>query len=804
MNDTERHGFVNFSVFSPSTLWSFLYWAHKFAHRTKVQTTIMNRLLVNTTPAAFTTLLSRHVEQQHPFVLRDSIHRKSSSDVNNNNNSINSNNSMAAVSSRQQDDAAAATAMPLLGRAMLMETLPMMQSPTPPSPTHDHHPTTTTTPCVSTGDHHHLHPTPEETRQQHPVVPYDEGMWLYRDDVLPCTLTMNMTPDTIAWYNSAQQQMLQGEYTSALGCWKDVLEQQQQQQQLDATNMMQSALLCHRIHHSIGYCCYRVGNNLEAKQSYHRSFAIATESHLAPIHIAAARNALAVLQLLEDTSQANETITILRECYDVYVQQFGIHSCEAATILNNVARAQYLSGNNFQHALESFELCLHIRLHLLGYNSMDVAVTICNIGQTYHRLGQYELALEKYHIFVYLCHEYFCSNQRDVATIVLHMADIYAMQGNVSTAKIYYQHVLELRRVFGDHIADRNKIMFHLGNIYYDEQEYDTALQCYMECIQMEQNNIRNPPPQTTTIASSSTLDDHHHHDYHSNMIPILMKIAVIQRHRKCYMSALQVFAKLHGLQLQLYGPNSNEVARTVSYMGLTCYEQRDLAMALTYYVDALHIQLINNLYEDSSEVASTLNSIGLVLFHQGLYDHAKSCFVDSLRMKIKFLGPHHHDVAILWYNIASTYYDQGNTETAILYFKEVIRIEREKPTVPQSDTTNVSSSCCGLVRTLQKLGTIYMGNGELTEAMEYFTQALDAEQAKGPGQCHDRCVAKLYNCMGNIHLQRAEVAEMMDCYMRASRLYRRIQNHHTASFSITGYTFYYLSRMHPPSAAAA
>ena len=387
-----------------------------------------------------------------------------------------------------------------------------------------------------------------------------------------------------------------------------------------------------------------------------------------------------------------------------------------------------------------------------------MCVTICNIGQTYARLGRLDLALAHYQMFVTLCDKYFCSNHRDVATIVTYMADIYYRQRDFAKAQRHYERALEIRAAVWERGA--------------------------------------NDPLEDT--------------------IPILLQLGDILKQQKSFGSALNLYTKLCHIQSQVYGPNSHQVIGTLSCIAVIHYQQGNFTMALNQYTTVLQKQLILHSSTDHSDIAGTLNSIGLILFHQEVYHQAKTCFCESLRIKLKLLGPHHHEIAVLWYNIASVYYSQGDHDTAIAYYKESVRIECERHGLDPDDptrTTNATSTSLkqvplsagsSIVRSLQKLGVIYQENGDFEEALKYFSQALELELQKGADARDNGSLGKLFNILGNIHLQCANVDQMMKCYIQASRIYRRINDRHRVSFTISGYGFYYLSRMYPPCAATA
>jgi hypothetical protein len=48
-----------------------------------------------------------------------------------------------------------------------------------------------------------------------------------------------------------------------------------------------------------------------------------------------------------------------------------------------------------------------------------------------------------------------------------------------------------------------------------------------------------------------------------------------------------------------------------------------------------------------------------------------------SLRIRCKILGANNRDVAILWYNIATIFFEIGEDDEAMKCYKETLRVER-------------------------------------------------------------------------------------------------------------------------------
>ena len=107
------------------------------------------------------------------------------------------------------------------------------------------------------------------------------------------------------------------------------------------------------------------------------------------------------------------------------------------------------------------------------------------------------------------------------------------------------------------------------------------------------------------------------------------------------------------------------------------------------------------------------------------------------------------------------------------------------------------------VITTLQHIGLVYQRRSDLEEALQYFTEALDLQINK----CTPNSVAaaRLYNLIGNIHLQQGNTAAMMDCYSTAVRIYNQHQpNRPDSTLIVAGHNLYGFSKIHPPGAPVA
>ena len=112
---------------------------------------------------------------------------------------------------------------------------------------------------------------------------------------------------------------------------------------------------------------------------------------------------------------------------------------------------------------------------------------------------------------------------------------------------------------------------------------------------------------------------------------------------------------------------------------------------------------------------------------------------------------------------------------------------------------------------TLQHLGSIFQKTGQLDEALKCFLDALNVETRRAAGgsssssssSSSQDSIGKIWNLVGNVHLQQGNTAAMMDSFTQALRIFRN-QGLPDSTLSIAGYNLYGLSKIHPPCAPTA
>lgn len=603
----------------------------------------------------------------------------------------------------------------------------------------------------------------------HLTTEYDEGMYAYQDLIDTESAPRNpLSRASSCLYNLAQMCIHRGEYEEA-SKWLEMASTRLKVNDVRASEGDSMKLFM--ITHNLGYCAYRLGNLEESRQFYSDARAICLSAKLGQDPVAATDVALAVLLFHTSIDNLEPALRIMKSTLPIYWIRFGV-SKQVGALLNNIGRVQYMLGN-YEAAESAYEESLEIRRKCLDANSIDVAATVCNAGRAHHQQGHFDQAIECYREFLEWSRRNPDSNQRDVVIICKCMADIFRERGEKVTAKAMYEKALAMgKSTLGPYHPEVAQTLCMLGRLHYELEDLDASLEYYTEGLNIEKSLLS--------------------YGYEPQILDTLASIAQIHRQRQDSLAAFLAYAEMYALQVQLHGPNDLALSTTLSNMGLMEYQLKAYSAAFVLYQAALCIQRDHYPSDEHLCIASTLNSIGLVLFNKGDLDLAKDCFTQSLAIRTKLLGPNHHEVAVLWYNIGTVFLKSGFEDHAVRFYRETLRIERDSPDHTHPDVI--------VILTLNYLGLVCQERGDIDEALEYFSEALALERKQSGNTA---TIGKLLNLIGNIHLRGGNVGEMMKCYTEAARLFRD-SGMHDEVLIIAGISYYGLTILHPPCAAQA
>jgi len=187
--------------------------------------------------------------------------------------------------------------------------------------------------------------------------------------------------------------------------------------------------------------------------------------------------------------------------------------------------------------------------------------------------------------------------------------------------------------------------------------------------------------------------------------------------------------------------------AKILKSLGVSCYYNGELDMALDYYNESLDaFRAVNDL----SGIARCLNNIGLVYEEFGNYELSIDYYERSGE-----IGEQIDDqewVAFVMHNLGNSYFYRGNMRLAINNYYRALIIYKE-----MDDKNSIGDAYLNI-------GTVYNEWGEQEKAMEYFEQAREIYLAMGD----ERNLSKVLSNMAEMYN-----FEHKD-YIKAKQLYEQ------------------------------
>lgn len=599
---------------------------------------------------------------------------------------------------------------------------------------------------------------------------YDEGMRYFKHlvttDNVKSIATLHTRQQLVATvlYNIGQVDILQGSFDTA------------QRSLIDAYIAAESSSeltydISVRILHNLGYIQYRNGDLQRSGESFTTALQICA-NHIdlqGQAHMAATLNCLGVLNFHMLKYDEKQTQGYLTKALSMQKLLHGPCSVIVATTLNNVGRLQFMEGN-LDAAVQTYNEALRLRRRLLGDDSLDVAATIFNLGQTHHNKGDLSTALMFYEEFLRIAMPTLGQCHRDVAFILKCIAQIYHEQGNKTRAIKTYTESLALCQACSSVTAELSSICNKLGNLYFEEGDFDEALKMYQKGLEVER----------------AVFDP-----FHPNIVVTLSNIAQIHKHRGDFVAAFSFYDEVCAIQMTAIGRRDPSVAGTLANIALMHYQNDNLNSALEIYQEALDIRR-ENFGEDNLDVASTLNSIGLVLFKAGILPLALESIAQSLKIRRSILGDTHRVVAVNLYNIATIHMELGNEDDAMRFYLETLRVERQECETQLAD----------IQHTLSFVANVYQQRGLFSEALEFYNEALQVQRQYFTNT-NDPAIAKTLTLIGHLHFMRGDAKRGIEAMASACRV-ASSGDYMPSMLPLWSLRLYTLAKPHPEGAAAA
>jgi tetratricopeptide (TPR) repeat protein len=210
-----------------------------------------------------------------------------------------------------------------------------------------------------------------------------------------------------------------------------------------------------------------------------------------------------VASLLVDQGNYSVASNVLADAITLQRQVLGPNHIDiAGTLLvygslNEALQQNEYAANCFLQALEMFRNNDTDAM----FSSVDVSVTLSNVGWLFYKTGDYTSALHSYEEALEIVIPILGANHRNVNSLQVQMGMCYAQQGNLNKALKIYRQALEGQRVvLGDNHEDVALTLSLVGRIYHVKENYGKALEFIRHALTIRQQLTSNSTPSSATV----------------------------------------------------------------------------------------------------------------------------------------------------------------------------------------------------------------------------------------------------------------------------------------------------------------
>ncbi|CAF3494933.1 unnamed protein product [Adineta steineri] len=281
--------------------------------------------------------------------------------------------------------------------------------------------------------------------------------------------------------------------------------------------------------------------------------------------------------------------------------------------------------------------------------------------------------------------------------------------------------------------SEKASIYHQLGEIKYDQEEYQEALAYYKQSLAIQQKTL---PFNHLNLASSYN------------------NIGSVYYSTGDYLNALSSYEKAFAIKQESLPSNHSDLGDSYDSIGSVYYKMGDYPKALSSYEKAITIRQ-ESLSSNHPDLASSYNNIGLMYYNMGDYLKALSSHEKALVIKQKSLPPNHPDLGGSYNNIGLVYDSMGDYSKALFYYKKDLEILQQ---ILPSNHPDLGSF-------YNNIGIVYRKMGDYSKALSSYEKALAIKQQSFPSSHPD--LASSYNNIGLVYYN-------MDDYPKALFYYEK------------------------------
>jgi tetratricopeptide (TPR) repeat protein len=336
---------------------------------------------------------------------------------------------------------------------------------------------------------------------------------------------------------------------------------------------------------------------------------------------------------------------------------------------------------------------------------------------------------------------------------MLHNARQFRKQGIYDKALSCLTILLNQAKTrLGENNIELATIYSDIATTYQDKEDYELAISYNMKALNIYEKNLE-PDDDAIIIIYNNLGTVYHELGNNDNALIYLEK-------------ALQ-------MSIKKYGENSLQIATTLNNIGRIHSDMGNKDKALKYYYNALNIR-INNLPAPDLETADIYFNIAQITPN---CIYALTNYNNALNIYIKFFGPNHIKIGVIYNFIGSIYNTMNRKKEAFNFYNASIRIKRNHFGVNYEN-------CYETMLTYNNLANLFLDLHDYKQAKYYFDKVLDYIN-KNHLECDDWFVCTVYNNFATYCLELNKYDTGLDYLLK---VVPSIKQHNNYSLLATAY----------------
>lgn len=361
----------------------------------------------------------------------------------------------------------------------------------------------------------------------------------------------------------------------------------------------------------------------------------------------------------------------------------------------------FLEKGDPEAAAQQYRLALDIFTKTLGNKDTLTALAFNNLGEYFYQKKDCLQAENAFRKALNIRQSRFGEQHQSVADSYNNLGNCFVAKGEFATALFWHRKALDIRKkVLPAGHPDLAVSHNNLGNCYYLSGDAASALPHFEEALRIRRNRLGEGHPKTAQV--------------YNNL-------------GNCYAAlglrslATEYFEQALAIRRRDFGQTHPVVAGTLENLGDLCFDHDDYIAALDAYREAYGIR--QRLKQDLTPATAALqHKIGRCYQFEGDFDRALPLHLEALAVLRPYLGEQHPDLAGLYNNLGNCYANQRDFARARDYYRMAAQIFQQKKAGGRTELALVYNN----------LGLAFLENGQTETALLYFKKAENTLTVSG------------------------------------------------------------------------